>query len=70
MIRPNLHDRTTNPNGTRTLDDLKIMTALYDKVVELEGKLDAIAAITAPAGGATIDAEARTAINSIISAAT
>lgn len=44
-------------------------TALTARVAALEALLTDIAAVTAPAGGSTVDAEARTAIAAIISAA-
>lgn len=69
LIKPNGQDIIAGPNGQRTIEDTKIMTALYDKVVELETRLDAIAAVTGPSGGATIDTESRTAISAILSAA-
>lgn len=70
MIRPNRHDRVANPDGTRTIEDQKIMDGMYAKILELEAKLDAIAAVTSPTGGMVIDAEARTAIDAVIAAAT
>ena len=48
---------------------LEYLSALEREIIALQGKLDAIAAVAAPVGGATIDAEARTAINAIRTAA-
>lgn len=48
---------------------LEYLAALERQVLALEAKMAAIGAITAPTGGATIDAEARTAITAIKTAA-
>lgn len=59
----------TNPDRTPSLDFIREWRELEARVVRAEAKLAAIAAITAPAGGATIDSQARTAINAIIAGA-
>lgn len=83
-FRPNLAEQYTRPNGQLTIEGMKLLQDLFDRVTVLEAsasvletelnaaeaKLAAIAAVTAPAGGATIDAESRTAINAIIAGAT
>ena len=48
--------------GKLTLEGYKMLSALFSR-------LDALAAVTAPSGGATVDSEARTAIAAIIAAA-
>jgi hypothetical protein len=48
---------------------MEYLASLEREIASLQAKLDAIAAVTAPAGGATIDAEARTAISDIIAGA-
>ncbi len=48
--------------GRLTLDGYKMLRALEDR-------LDAIAGIASPTGGATVDAQARAAINAIKAAA-
>lgn len=58
-----------SPDGTPTDEGLKFFKALERRLAEAEGQMAAIAAVTAPAGGATVDAEARTAIDEIIAAA-
>ena len=55
-------------NGTLTLDGLKLFRAMEARFDALEGKLQAIAEVAAPTGGATTDAEARAAILAIIAA--
>lgn len=50
-------------------DFLQYLAGLERDVAALQAKLDAIAAVTAPTGGATIDAQARTAIVAIKTAA-
>lgn len=69
LFRPNLSERYFAPNGQPTLDGLKLLQGMHDEIVTLQNKLDAIAAVTAPSGGATVDSEARAAINAIISGA-
>lgn len=49
---------------------IEIIQRLVGEVTSLQSRLDAIAGITAPTGGATIDAQARTAISAIKTAAT
>lgn len=48
---------------------MEYLAGLERDLEAMRAKLDAIAAVTAPTGGATIDAEARTAINAIRTAA-
>jgi hypothetical protein len=57
------------PDGTPTVEGLRLLGDLERRVKAAEGKLSAIAAITGPSGGATIDTQARTAINAIIAGA-
>lgn len=58
-----MQEQIVNPTtGQLTTEGYKVLIGLFDR-------LDAIAAVTAPTGGATIDAEARTAIQSIIDGA-
>lgn len=49
---------------------LEYLASLERELSALQAKMDAIGAVTAPTGGATIDAQARTAINAIRTAAT
>jgi len=56
-------------DGRPTTRGLEYFARLERRLVEAEQKLAAIAAVTSPSGGATTDAEARTAINAIISGA-
>lgn len=64
------------PDGTPTTKGIEEFrqrdareVALTARVAALEAQLAAIAAVTGPAGGATVDAEARTAIDAIIAGA-
>lgn len=50
-------------------DLIEIIQRLVVEVAGLQSRLDAIAGITAPTGGATVDAQARTAIVAIKTAA-
>ena len=58
-----------NPDGTPTAEGMKFFKALEGRLEAAEAQMAAIAAVTGPTGGATIDAEARTAIDAIIAAA-
>ena len=59
----NIHERVIDPQtGKLTLEGYKML-------VSLENRLDAIAAVAAPSGGATVDAEARAAVAAMIAAA-
>lgn len=60
------------PEGTLTKagwDALQGLDSVYVRLSAAEAKLTAIAAVVAPVGGATVDAEARTAVAAIITAA-
>lgn len=61
-FKPNLQERYVGPDGRLTIEGMKMLQSITDR-------LDAIAAVTNPTGGATVDAEARTAIDNIISGA-
>jgi len=58
-----------NPDGTPTDEGLKFFRALDQRLVTVEAQMAAIAAVAGPTGGATVDSEARTAVDAIISAA-
>lgn len=58
-----------NADGTLNVHGLQLFNDLEARLADAEAKLTAIAAVTAPAGGATVDAEARAAIASIIAGA-
>lgn len=68
-FKPNAVEQYVRPSGQLTIDGLKLLQTMEDRIVTLEAQLAAIAAVTAPSGGATIDAEARTAISAIITGA-
>ena len=57
-------------DGRLTFEGQEILQDLLDRLATAEAKVAAVAAVTGPSGGSTIDAEARTAIDAIIAAAT
>ena len=61
--------RYVNPDGTLTIQGLRLFGDLPRRLDEAERRLEAIAAVAAPAGGATTDAEARAAIAAILAGA-
>lgn len=68
--KPLMPMQPATQRGERASPDLlEVIDRLHRAVEELQGKLDAIAAVTAPSGGATVDAESRAAISAIIAAA-
>lgn len=62
--------KAAHPDGQATEELVEIIERLVNRVNELDGVLEAIAAVSSPSGGATQDTEARAAIDAIIAAAT
>ncbi|MGB0854385.1 MAG: hypothetical protein ACPGSI_13915 [Pikeienuella sp.] len=56
-------------DGRPTIRGLEHFKDIEARLAGAEAKIAAIAAITKPSGGATVDAQARTAIDAIIDAA-
>lgn len=67
IINPNV--RYIAQDGTFTLQGMILFGEVLNSLDTANGKLAAIAAVIAPAGGATVDTEARTAIAAIIAGA-
>ena len=62
-------DKMVDSNGNVTLETAEAFQRLVDAIRELQALRVNIAAVTKPTGGATVDAEARTAIDAIIDSA-
>ena len=56
-------------NGGATLEFVEAFQRVVDAIRELQSFQTTVAGITKPTGGATIDAEARTAIDAIVDSA-
>jgi hypothetical protein len=69
MTTVSIKDQIVTADGRLTQNGYALLDGMDRRLRGLEGKLAAVAAITGPTGGATVDAEARTAINAIIGAA-
>ena len=69
MANPSLVETYVGPDGRLTIDGMKILQNAFSRIEDLEAQMAAIGAVTSPSGGATVDAEARTAIDAIITAA-
>ena len=83
MTAPNIQIRFIDANGFLTLDGYRVLADMESRLSDAEAvnatltaslasanaKIAAIAAVTAPTGGATIDSQARTTINAIRTAA-
>jgi hypothetical protein len=61
--------RYVDPQGRLTYDGMALLQDMQRRLEDALLRLDAIAAVAPPAGGATIDVQARTAVNSIRTAA-
>jgi hypothetical protein len=61
--------RYVNDDGSLSLQGLELFREMQRRIEAQDAKLAAIAAVVAPAGGATVDAEARAAIAAIIAGA-
>ena len=69
-MTPLLSQQPVTAKGDRPSRELvEVIDGLVREMRAMQAKLDAIAAITAPTGGATVDSQARTAINAILTAA-
>lgn len=67
LLLPNQPITTKGDTASREL--IEVIQRLVGQVSSLQSKIDAIAAVAAPTGGFTTDAEARAAIAAIIAAA-
>lgn len=81
-MEPNIQEQFVATSGQLTIAGYKLLAEMTDRIVAIEAanvtmqseidantaKFAAIAAITGPTGGVTVDSEARTAINAIIAA--
>jgi hypothetical protein len=61
--------RYMSPDGSLTMLGLELFGEMQRRIEAQDAKLAAIAAVVAPTGGATVDAEARAAIAAIIAGA-
>lgn len=62
-MTPNIQEQYIDPQtGRLTIEGYKLFSSLFER-------LDAMASVTPPTGGATVDAEARSALTAMISAA-
>lgn len=61
--------RYVAPDGSLTIAGLALLQDMDRRLLEADAKLAAIAAVVAPSGGATVDAQARAAITAIIAGA-
>jgi len=62
-------EQYVDAEGRLTTAGQIVFQDMQSRITDLEAKLTAIAAVTGPTGGATTDAEARTAIDAIIAGA-
>lgn len=62
-------EKYVTPEGRLTWEGQRLLQAIIDASNDTTDQMAAIAGVTAPSGGATVDAEARTAIAAIIAAA-
>lgn len=70
-MKPLLSQQPVTSKGDRPSRELvEVIDGLVREMRSMQAKLDAIAAVTAPTGGATVDSQARTAISAIIAGAT
>lgn len=69
MTAPNPQISYTFPDGRLTIEGLRLLQGLETRLARAEAKLSAIAALADPAGGATVDAQARASIAAILDAA-
>lgn len=68
-MRPINGVRYVGADGTLTLEGMRLLSGLDDRLTAAEAKLAAIAEAALPTGGATTDTEARAAIAAIITGA-
>lgn len=68
-FQPNMAEAYFDGTGRPTIAGQRLLADMVFRLDALEAKLDAIAAVADPTGGATTDAEARAAIVAITGAA-
>lgn len=61
--------RIANPDGTPTPEFIEVMQRLTEAAREGQDTFAELADVSAPAGGSTVDTEARAAISAMIAAA-